>query len=166
MVGQVIVFGGDLYIKTKQGNQLKAFVPAADTLIAVMAANLKEFLEGEVSTNTLNQSISIKGLIDNERKGLKEGYMFYLTTCARLNILPTLESENEYLNLKSVLDGLDTLLDQTIAATIGLRIAHSKLLIEIEKKHSLTESIKEIQAYCDDINNIKSTIRKIESSKN
>jgi hypothetical protein len=165
LVNQVIIFGGEVYIKTKQGKEIKAFVPKADTLIGMMTTNLKEFLHGKKYIKEIKDSINIEKLIQNEKVGLREGYRSYLTACAGLKNLPTLESENEYLNTLTILDGVDTLLKQTISATNDLRIAHRKLLKAIEEKKSLAESIKELQSYSEDIKKIKSTIEKIDNSK-
>jgi hypothetical protein len=165
LVSQVVIFGGDIYIKTKQGKEIIAFVPKADTLIDMMTTNLKEFLNGKVYIKKINDSISIQALITNERDGFKEGYKSYLASCARLNTLPSLERENEYLNTLSIIDGVSTLLQQTITATDGLRKAHQKLLKAIEEKKTLTESIKELQSYYEDVKKINSTIEKIQNSK-
>ncbi|MFA6923803.1 MAG: hypothetical protein WC223_06055 [Bacteroidales bacterium] len=165
LASQLIILGGDAYIKTKQAKEIKKFVPKADTLISIMTANLKEFLNGKVYIKELNNSYSIEDLIKNENDGIKEGYKAYIASCARLKAIPTIESENEYLQLKNSLDGTDILLKQTIKATDDLRTAHKKLLNVIEKKKTLTENIKELQAYYEEVKNIKSTIEKIEKPK-
>jgi hypothetical protein len=158
LIRHAIVFGGNAYIKTKQAKQIKAFVPKADTLVAIMTANLTEFLNGKVYIKTINDSASIRSLIANERSGFKEGYKFYLASCARLKVLPTIDSENDYLHTLHVLDGIDTLLDQTIRATDGLRAAHKQLLKAIEQKKRLKESIAALQSYCEDVRNIQTTL--------
>lgn len=165
LVSQIIYWGGDIYIKNKQGKNLKSFIPKADTLIGMMITNLKEFLVGKVYIPAINDSLNIQDLIKNEETGIRESYKFYVSSCSRLNTLPTLESENEYLNTLKVLDGVNTLLEQTVSATDGLRKAHHALLKAIEKKKTLTESIKELQSYYDEIRKIKTTIEKIEKVK-
>jgi hypothetical protein len=164
-VNQLIIFGGDIYIKTKQGKEIKNIVPKADTLIGMMTTNLKEFLNGKIYLKAIADSISLRGLIKNEKDGFEEGYKSYVATCARLKTLPTLDSEKEYLNTLNVIDGVSILLEQTISATDGLRKAHRKLLREIEEKKSLKQSICELQSYSEDIKKIQTTIGKIENSK-
>jgi hypothetical protein len=150
-INQLIVFGGKQYIRSKQATEIKKFVPQADTLISVMTSNLLEFLE---STN-------IQDLIRNEEKGVAANYLSFLRQRH-----PTIENERDYLELKANIDAIKDLRDETVKATNHLRKAHKKLLLEIQEKKTLKETISELQELYEDIKGIKATIQTFQPSKN
>jgi len=165
-IGQLVAFGGKQYIRTRQAKEIKKFVPKADTLIAVMTDNLLEFL---LSTN-------IDELIKNEEDGVNDSYLSYLrhikttssltsskdTSMLALNTKSTIQNDNEYLQLKTSVDGVKRLRQLTVAATRKLRNAHKKLLEALQQKRNLKTAIWEVQQLYDGIKDIKSAIEQVE----
>jgi hypothetical protein len=150
VIGSLILAGGKQLIRAKQAKAIKEFVPQSDTLIAVMTDNLLEFLE---STN-------IEFLIKNEERGIQSNYKSFLNQRK-----PTIQNERDYLELKTDLDYIKTLKEQTIAATKYLRQAHAKLLAEINEKKDLKEMIAELQMLYESVNDVRSTIQQINTFK-
>ncbi|MEJ7769632.1 MAG: hypothetical protein WKF89_17570 [Chitinophagaceae bacterium] len=165
-ISQLVAFGGRQYIRARQAKEIKKFVPQADTLIAVMSNNLLDFL---LSSN-------IQELIKNEEKGVNNNYLSYLrhvktvsslvsggdTSLLAFNTKSTIENDNEYMDLKTQLDGVKKLRQLTIDATRRLRKAHTKLLDAIARKRNLKTTIWEVQQLYDGIKEIKSAIELIE----
>ncbi|MEO5893742.1 MAG: hypothetical protein ABIQ31_26035 [Ferruginibacter sp.] len=149
-IGRLVVFGGKQYIKSKQATEIKKFVPQADTLISVMTSNLLEFLE----------STTIEDLIKNEEKGITSNYLSFLRQRHA-----TVENERDYIDLRNSLDAIKQLRDETIIATRHLRKAHKKLLLEIQAKKKLRETIAELQELYDNVKDINVTISTIKSYK-
>ena len=162
LVGQLVMFGGKLYIQNQQGIRVKKYVPIADALIEKMTDNMTNFLTNKIYLEATGDSISIETLIDNEKEGLNLSYQAYLLACKKLHLLPELESEKEYLALRNDLDNLKELLSQTRKAVKGLRQAHSNLLKAIQEKKNLKDCIKELQSYYEDVKGIYETIQKID----
>ncbi len=150
-VSQLVIMGGQQYLRTKQAKEIKKFIEQADTLIAVMTSNLLIFLKSE----------NINELINAEERGIGENYLSYIRHS------PTLLIENDYayLELKKSIDGVKRLREQTISATIDLRTAHKKLLTTIQKKKNFNESLKELQILFEQIKELKSTVELIENPK-
>jgi hypothetical protein len=71
----------------------------------------------------------------------------------------------DYLELKNKIDGVKKLQHQTIRATKNLRKTHRKLLLEIAGKKNLAQTIKELQEFGEDINDLKKIIQKIDTNK-
>lgn len=165
-IGQLVAFGGRQFIRTRQAKEIKKFVPKADTLIAVMTDNLLEFL---LSTN-------IDALIKNEEAGINDSYLSYLrhiktvssvtsskdTSLLALNTKSSIENDNEYLELRTSIDGVKKLRQLTVNATRKLRRAHKKLLDSLRQKQNLKTAIWEVQQLYDGIKDIKSAIEQIE----
>jgi len=150
-IRSLVVLGGKQYIKSKQAKEIRKFVPAADTLIAVMTTNLLEFLE---STN-------IADLIDNEEKGIKSNYMSFLRQRKA-----SIENERDYLELKSNLSSIKAMRHKTVLATRHLRRAHKKLVVVIDQKKDLTETIAELQDLYEDVKELRTITDIFNSSKN
>lgn len=155
-VSQLIILGGKQYIRHKQTKEIKKFVTQADPLIEVMTKNLLEFLEGKHYVQVLRDSASLKYLIDYEVKAVERDYLSYL----RQN-KATVDNEKEYFKLKSDVDMVISLQEQTIAATKTLREAHRQLLDIIKKRKKLKERFAELQELYDDVNQLKSTIGRL-----
>jgi len=151
LVGSLILAGGKQFIRTQQAKALQEFVPQSDTLIAVMTGNLLEFLE---STN-------IEFLIKNEEKGIQGNYKSFLNQRKA-----SIQNERDYLELKTNLDQVKTLKEETITATRYLRQAHSELLAEIKEKKDLKEVIAALQTLYESVKDIRSTIQQMDAAKN
>jgi hypothetical protein len=150
-VSKLVIMGGQQYLRAKQAKEIKTFVPQADTLISVMTANLIVFLESE----------NINELINAEERGINENYLSFIRHTQKVSI----ENEYDYLGLKNSIDEVKKLREQTIKATLDLRTAHKKLLISIEKKKNLKESLKELQMLFEQIKELNSTLDNIKNSK-
>ncbi|MEP7144017.1 MAG: hypothetical protein ABI707_14140 [Ferruginibacter sp.] len=150
-INKLIVLGGKQYVRSKQAKEIKKFVPAADSLISVMTTNLLEFL----------QSKNIQFLVKNEEEEVNSNYLSFLRQRQ-----PGIENERDYLDLKSNIDAIKQLRDQTVAATKHLRRAHKKLLLAIQRRKTLKETIPELQDLYEDVKEINTTIEVIKSSKN
>jgi len=149
-IGKIIAFGGKQYIRSKQAEEIRKFVPQADTLVSVMTTNLLEFL----------QSTNIEELIRNEERGVSSNYLSFLRQRHA-----AIENERDYLALRTDLDLIKQLRSETVTATRHLRKAHLKLLEEVQTKKTLEESIQELQELYDDVKDIKSTIDSINYPK-
>jgi hypothetical protein len=149
-VNKLIVSGGKQYIRSKQAEEIKKFVPRADTLIAVMTNNLLQFLKSTI----------IDDLIKNEEREIRQSYLSFLNQRQA-----TIENEWDYLLLKKHFDLVKELRAKTVTATRQMRTAHAKLLTEIQEKRTLTETIREVQELYDDVKDIKTAIQSIKSSK-
>jgi hypothetical protein len=168
-ISQVIAFGGSQYIRRKQAAEVRKFVPRADTLVGVMTRNLLEFLE---STN-------LENLIAIESKAVSTNYLKYLnhsktvssaftgkdTVRVSSNTKATVADDLEYIRLRTALDEVRTLRDETAVATRSLRKAHSKLLTIIKERRKLKTAISEIQELYEGVRGIRKTIMKIEKFK-
>ena len=150
-VSNLVVLGGKQYVRSIQAKEVRKFVCLADTLISTMTLNLLEYLQSE----------NINLLIDHEEREIKRNYLSFLQNAPRA----TIESERDYLELKNDIDGVRQLQKQTIDATKELKIAHKKLLHEIEKKKNLKQTISELQELYESINKIKETVQKIGTQK-
>jgi hypothetical protein len=151
VIGSIILAGGKQIIRSKQATAIKEFVPKADTLIGVMTHNLLEFLESD----------NIYILIDHEEKDIPRTYKSFLN-----HRKPTLQNERDYLALKSDIDHIKILRDQTIEATRNLRKAHARLLAEIKEKKDIKEVITELQVLYEDVKNVKTTIGELDTATN
>jgi len=116
-----------------------------------MTTNLLEFLE---STN-------IADLIDNEEKGIKSNYMSFLRQRKA-----GIENERDYLELKSNLSSIKAMRHKTVLATRHLRRAHKKLVVVIDQKKDLTETIAELQDLYEDVKELRTITDIFNSSKN
>ena len=154
-VGELVVLGGKQFVRTKQAKEIKKFVSQADALIETMTTNMLKHL----------QSDGIQLLIANEERGLSNNYLKFLNKRKSDKFLVTIENDREYIRLKTRIDGVKKLQKQSIAATKKLRIAHKKLLKEIQEKKSLKQSIKELQELFKEVKGLKATIEKIEINK-
>jgi hypothetical protein len=155
-INKLILLGGKQYIRSRQAKEIKTFVPRADSLISIMTTNLLEFLE---STN-------IQILIKNEEAGINSNYLSFLRQRRAGNQPVSIVNERDYLVLKSNIDEIKNLRRQTVVATKHLRRAHTKLLLEIQSKKTLTETITELQELYEDVREINATIDGIKYSKN
>jgi hypothetical protein len=165
-VGQLVAQGGKQFIMSKQAREIKKFVPAAGQLIEVMTGNLLEFL----------QSSTIDELINNEEYGISSSYLSYLrqirtvssavtgrdSTIFSSNTKSIIANDFDYLALKTSLDAVKTLRQETVAATKKLQKAHNKLLSLIESKRTLTSTVPEIQQLYEEVNEIKKSIQNIQ----
>lgn len=149
-VSQLIILGGKQYIKNKQAKEIKKFVGLADTLVSIMTINLLEYLT----------STKINNIILGEERGIRRNYLSFL----QQNINSSVESDENYLELKNSIDGVKKLQQKTIKATKNLRAAHKKLLNEISETKDLKETIMELQDLYEDINELKETVQKIETN--
>jgi hypothetical protein len=152
VVKRFILAGGKAYIRSKQAKEVKAFVTDADTLIAVMTSNLLEFLE---HTN-------IEELITHEEAQIKANYKSFLSQ-RHENV--QIQNEKDYLELKSSLEGIRSLQQQTIAATRNLRAVHARLFLDLKAKRSIEESIKGLQTLYEEVKGLKRTFLAIEVAK-
>ena len=154
-VSELIIMGGKQYIRSKQAKEIKKFVSQADPLIALMTANLLEFLEGKHVLVT-GDTASLKDLVDYESKAMPRDYLSFL----RQN-KATIENEKEYLKLKNDIDQVRNLQAQTIAATRALREAHRQLSEILKKKKKLKERFTELQELYEDVNQLKTIVVKL-----
>jgi len=150
LVGSLIMAGGKQWVRAKQANEIKRFVPAADEMIGVMTDNLLTFL----------RSGKIDSLIRNERQGIASNYKSFLR-----HRQPTIQNEMDYLQLYMDVDHIDALRQQTISATRALRAAHADLTAQILAKKDLHETIASLQALYDDVKEVKTTIKAIDAPK-
>jgi len=150
LVGSLIMAGGKQWVRAKQANEIKRFVPAADELISVMTGNLLQFL----------RSGKIDSLIANERQGIETDYKNFLR-----HRKPQIQHERDYLELYMDVDRIDTLRIQTIEATEALRAAHADLTAQILQKKTLNEFITALQTLYDDVKEVRTTISAIDSHK-
>lgn len=150
-VNELIALGGKQYIKRKQAKEIKIFVERADTLVGTMTTNLLQFLESD----------NIAELIDGEIRGVRSNYLSYI----RSNNTTSVEDDKKYLALKTRLDEVKKLQQNSIKATKKLRESHGKLLEEIQEKKKLKENITELQELFEEVKDLKDTIDKIESTK-
>ena len=154
-VSQLITLGGKQYIRTKQAKEIKRFVPQADTLIAIMCRNLSNHL-----TRT-----DIQDFITNEEQMIAQDYTNFLGERRRLSATSTIADEQTYLQWKTRLKHIKALQKQTQKATNDLRVAHRRLLTVIQKRMTLTESVKELQSLHEQVSELNQTIKKISPSK-
>lgn len=150
LVGNLIMAGGKQWVRAKQANEIKRFVPAADEMIGVMTDNLLGFL----------RSGKIDSLIRNERQAIETNYLAFLR-----HRKPTVQNERDYLDLYMHVDYIDTLRRQTIDATTALRSAHADLTAQILQKKTLNEFITALQTLYDDVKDVKATIEVINAPK-
>jgi len=148
--GKLIALGGKQYVRSRQSKEIKKYVAAADTLIAIMTMNLLEHLGSK----------HLEELIANEEKGLKADFKTFLG-----HSKSTPEHGLAYVRLQLRLKNVRALQKQTMQATKDLRLAHKKLKQEIEKKKKIKEAVKEIQTLYEEVKEIKETIRSIETNK-
>lgn len=150
LIGSLIMAGGKQLIRVKQAKEIQRFVPAADEMIGVMTKNLLDFL----------QSGSINELISNEEKGIQNNYKSFLR-----NRLPGIQHEWDYIELLTRLDNIKLLRAQTVAATTGLRAAHTDLLTAIKEKKTLSEAIAGLQSFYETVKEVRSTIHELNNAK-
>ena len=167
--GEALTAGGRLYIRARQARQIKKFVPAADTLIAVMTGNLIEIFD----------SGTMVKLIDNERKNIRSNYLSYLAQARTLTSVqgktdtmrmvsdtrPGIENDRDYLRFKAAADTISNLRMQTIAATRKLRKAHAKLNEIIGQKITLTGTIREMEDFYAEVSKVKLVMAQLDKLK-
>ncbi|MBO0949200.1 hypothetical protein [Fibrella forsythiae] len=155
VVSQLVARGGRQLIRARQAKELKLFVPRADALIDIMCKNLLEFLE---------QS-RIQELLDNEANNLPRDFKLYLISRAQLKSNSSIKDEQAYLNLRSRLDGVKLLKAQSIAAVHSLQEGHHKLVSIVMRKMTLTDNIKEVQIFYEDVKQVRATIQRIDIAR-
>lgn len=167
-VAQLIASGGKQYIRIRQATELKKFVQQADTLVGVMTTNLLQFL---LSSN-------IKELIAIEEKGVRNNYLSYLrqvktvystvsgdSAIIQSNTRPAIANDNDYLQLKTAVENIKKLQQQTVLVTKAMRKAHTKLLETVRQKRTLSSALDEVMALQEEVKKVKLTVSKIERAK-
>ncbi len=131
----------------KQCKKLKAFVSKADTLVSVVCSEMVRFLDSD----------GLKTLIRSEETGLTESFRFYFTKRPS----PAIESDRDYIALKKRIESVKILRTKTIRTTQQLRIAHKKLLTELNMNHNLNELSEELIQYYKDVEEIRKSFRQV-----
>jgi hypothetical protein len=172
-VAAVITLGGDIYIRAKQAEDIKQIVPMGDKIIEKMTENLLAFLGPVDDPDTKG----LKYLISQEKISVGNNYQAYLgLNRDEISINKDKESipgfikherfasmndDKDCLQMLQDLDGAEELRLQCIEAINGLRKAHAKLLVEVEKKVTIKEYAQELQDYSSDIKNMYNTAKAI-----
>ena len=183
VISEVISFGGNIYVHDRQAKGAKAFVTKGDTLIAMMATKLEQYL----SADNIN---SVKTGISMERRDLVHNYTAYLASDNELInlyykidkhggkdslskkdtvITGTLKAwrssgmgaDSLYIKLLTNLDADETLRQQCLAAVENLRKAHHKLMLDLQEKKNLKEVYGEFVDYGASLHQMHSTSSKI-----
>ncbi len=176
-VTELIRLGGEQYIRSRQAIEVKLFVTRADPMIAKLTSNVLQIL-GDSTKNKNGKVSNFSDMITQLRSDLQTDYTAFLgkrviTISMKKNMqkldstsfinyhYATLDDDRECLQLLSDLNALQELLDNIKTATDNLARAHHKLLTDIDTKKSLLEVASELQAYGDNINDLKTAIEKI-----
>ncbi len=168
-VSEWITAGGRIYIRTKQAREVKKFVLLADTMISVMCTNLTEYLN---DTN-------LKDLIENESKNINSNYLSYLRQKSTVTNVrgprdtlrlvsdtrSSMENDKEYILMRTSIDAIRDLRDETVEATEKLRKAHGKLAAIISTKKTLRSTIVEVQDLYSEVKKIKIHIALLQKLK-
>ncbi|HEY4323829.1 MAG TPA: hypothetical protein VGN20_07575 [Mucilaginibacter sp.] len=173
-VAAVITFGGDIYIRSKQAEDVKQVVPMGDVIIEKITINLLTFLGPIIDTD---RKEGLAYMIRQERITIANNYIAYL----RLNRddisidrdkenfsgfikherFASISDDKDYLKMLQDLDGAELLRQQCVQAVIGLRKAHAKLLQDIQQKVTLKQFAQELQDYGSEVQTIYKTIKAI-----
>jgi hypothetical protein len=188
LFGELVSFGGDLYIHDRQAKGTKEFVTRGDTLIGSMTVTLEAFLGG--NDNSLMHSIA------RERENVNNNYLEFLKrndeeirityqadtvygknkwrkkdSLAKKDITITgqlyawrstgIGADSLYINLLDNLDADELLRQQCLDAVKCLRRAHHKLMEDLQQKKTLKEIYAELQDYGKSIGQMNSTLKTI-----
>jgi len=188
LIGQLVSFGGDMYIHDRQAKGTKEFVTRGDTLVGAMAATLEQFLTG--NNNSLKHSIV------RERQNVDNNYLEFLMhsgeevkityqadtilkkdkfrkrdSLGKKDVTVTgqvfawrasgIGADTLYINLLDNLDAAELLRIQCLDAVKCLRKAHHKLMEDLAQKKTLKEVYAELQGYSNAISQMNSTLKKI-----
>jgi hypothetical protein len=188
LFGELVSFGGDLYIHDRQAKGTKEFVTRGDTLIGSMAVTLEGFLSG--NDNSLMHSIA------RERENVDNNYLEFLKrndeevrityqadtiygknklrkkdSLGKKDVTVTgqlyawrstgIGADSLYINLLDNLDADELLREQCLEAVKCLRKAHHKLMEDLQQKKTLKEVYAELQDYGKSIGQMNSTLKTI-----
>jgi|GEM_PF-1142973 len=156
-ISALVSKGGEAYIRARQAEYIKEFVPRGDVLIGKMIDNLLDYLQNGIPTPF--DTVSVLGLVKEERVFTKRDYLTFVKL-----VTPTIDNDRDYFQMLSDLDNIELLYRQTIQGAKDLRAAHAALLGVIKEKKTLRETIRELQDYYEAIKSLRATFSKISSN--
>ncbi len=173
LVGELVAFAGNTYIKSQQAKAVRSFVTKADTLIGSMTITLEEFLAGKDG-----HSGKLKADIEKERKHIHDNFLIFLRSDKEAMILKKkndttytgtlaawhasgFEADRLYIQLLQNLDATEELRQQCLTAVKNLRKAHHKLFVDLQQRKNLKEIYTELQDYGAAVGQMNATIKKI-----
>lgn len=104
------------YLKLRQAEVLRNYLPIGDTLIELCTDQLVEVLKDE----------SLVQLIDNEKIGLREDYLSYVE-------LANNNDDRRYLQLLAEIDNIEQIRLKSIRSLQSLKRAHHKIVEQLDR---------------------------------
>lgn len=140
--------GTGALLARKQCREVREIINRADTMVAVVCEEMAKFLSSDLLVT----------LIRNEESGLTESFLFYFTKRNQ----PSMDGDRDFVVLKKRIESVKNLRVTAVATCQHLRIAHKKLVAELNRKRSLKELSDEIIQFYRDVDEMKKLFQKVD----
>lgn len=125
--GHYMGYLSERYMRVRQAKAVRSFMSQGDTLVSVCVDGIIELLKkGELIE-----------LIENESTGLKNNYAAYLYRLELDRFPPDLTSDRKYIELVKQVEFVKYTRSRCITALQSLKRAHSKFVVELEKRQKI-----------------------------
>ena len=149
--GQLLILGGNQWIRCKQAKWLREYIISGDTLVQEVCKNIETYLEDE----------AISDLIENEESSVDDAYLSFLK--AKKPDPEQLRSLYNplYTEMLEQLDKTRQLKEKSLKSIASLKKAHSKLADMVIKRKKLKDQIEEVKNLYFEIYTTKEIFEKI-----
>ncbi len=141
--GQIVAAGARIWMRHRQGQQVRYFVGQGDTLVSLLTANLVELLQSE----------ALEAMLENQITTQRRNYLGYLR---RFPDSPP-EEDRLYLERIEASQNLRDTRNRVVRSARSLRNAHKKL-------HAALHSRKDYQAFYDELVFMERELKQIHRS--
>ncbi|MFA6334601.1 MAG: hypothetical protein WCX48_03480 [Bacteroidales bacterium] len=145
-VGKIAGYGAELYVRNVQTRAVREFVIEGDSLVGAVTNSIVGILSSQ----------SVKGLIENETKGLEANYLSLLKSGKG-----DFSGDREYLLLLGRTDNLSKIRSGTVSAAKALAKAHNKIASEVVKRKKLKQLYPEIEELNDELSALRRSAEKL-----
>jgi len=147
-LGRIVGYGAELWVRSAQTKAVREYVIAGDSLVGAVTGDIVKILSSK----------SVGELIENETKGLDANYLSYLKSGA----VRDFTGDKEYLLLLDRVNKLSVIRSGSVNAAKALARAHSKIAAEVLKRKKIKELYPEIEKLDDEINALRSAVKKLD----
>ena len=132
--GQYMGYLNERYMLVRQAKTVRSFVTEGEPLVNTCVDGLIELLRNG----------DLIDLIENESEGLKNNYEAYLHRLELSGLPADFDADRKYLELVKRIEVVKKTRSRCITALQSLKRAHSKLVVELEKRQKIDFYIDEL----------------------
>jgi len=147
-LGRVVGYGAELWVRSAQTKAVREYVITGDSLVGAVSGGIVKILASEY----------VDELIENESNGLDANYLSYLKSSSSGR---DFSGDREYIMLLDRVNKLSVIRSGSVAAAKALARAHGKIATEVVKHKKIKELYPEIERLDDELNALRSTVKKM-----